>query len=60
MLQVLLLTEKENTAVLGIVRQIAYKSGLTGIVSNDEIDQLSRQTSIDDVAHGIKETFPSE
>jgi uncharacterized membrane protein len=60
MLQILLLTEKENTAILGIAREIAQRAGLKSAVNNEEIDQLTQTTSIDDVAHGIKETFPSE
>jgi uncharacterized membrane protein len=59
MLQILLLTEKENTAVLGIIRQIAQRSGLKGSLT-EEVEQLSRPTSIDDMANEIKEVFPSD
>jgi uncharacterized membrane protein len=60
MLQVLLLTEKEITAVLGMDRQIAGKVGLHLVADDKEIEQLSKHTSIDDVAQTIKDTLPSE
>ena len=60
MLQVLLLTEKEITAVLGMDRQIARKVGLHLVADDKEIEQLSKHTSIDDVAQTIKDTLPSE
>ena len=59
MLQVLLLTEKEITAVLGMDRQIAGKVGLKQVVNDQEIEQLSQHTSIDDVAKTIKDQLPS-
>jgi uncharacterized membrane protein len=58
MLQVLLLTEKEITAVLGVDRQIAGKVGLKQIETNKEIEQLSQNTSIDEVAQTIKDQLP--
>jgi uncharacterized membrane protein len=60
MLQILLLTEREITAVLGVDRQIAERVGLHRVAANDEITQLSQQTSIDDVAQGIKDSLPAE
>jgi uncharacterized membrane protein len=60
MLQVLLLTEKEITAVLGVDRQIAGKVGLKQVATDKEIEQLSQHTSIDDVAQTIKDQLPSE
>jgi len=60
MLQILLLTEREITAVLGVDRQVAQSMGLHKIASDQEISQLSEQTSIDEVAQIIKDTFPSE
>jgi len=60
MLQILLLTEREITAVLGVDRQVAQTMGLHKIASDQEISQLSEQTSIDEVAQIIKDTFPSE
>jgi uncharacterized membrane protein len=57
MLQILLLTEKEITAVLGMNRQIAKKLGLDQVVNDSQIKELSQQTSIDDVAQTIRETM---
>jgi uncharacterized membrane protein len=60
MMQVLLLAEKEITAVLQIERQIADRVGLKEVAKNAEITELSQQTSIDDVAQIVKESMPSE
>ena len=60
MLQVLLLTEKEITAVLGVDRQIARQVGLDKVANNAEIRELSQHTSIEDVAQTIKETIIEE
>jgi uncharacterized membrane protein len=60
MLQILLLTEKEITAVLGMERQVAGRVGLKKIANDREIEQLSQHTSIDDVAQTIKESLPTE
>jgi uncharacterized membrane protein len=60
MLQVLLLSEREITAVLGMERQIAERMGLHKIVEDPEISQLSQQTSIDEVAQIIQDTLPAE
>ena len=60
MLQVLLLTEKEITAVLGMDRKIAGQVGLHRVANDKELEQLSRHTSIDDVAQTIKDKLPSE
>jgi uncharacterized membrane protein len=59
-LQVLLLAEKEITAVLQIERQLAARVGLSGVAEDVEITQLSQKTSIDDVAQSLKDTMPSE
>jgi uncharacterized membrane protein len=58
MLQILLLTEKEITALLGMQRQMAKQAGLNSIADRPEIKELSRHTSIDDVAQTIKEALP--
>lgn len=58
MLQILLLTEKEITAVLGVDRQIAKQVGLEKVANNAEIRELSQHTSIDDMAQTIKEALP--
>jgi uncharacterized membrane protein len=60
MLQVLLLSEKEITAVLGMDRQIAGKVGLPLVADDKEIEQLSQHTSIDDVAQTIKDKLPAD
>ncbi|HEX4319911.1 MAG TPA: DUF1003 domain-containing protein [Acidobacteriaceae bacterium] len=60
MLQILLLTEREITAVLGMQREMAQSMGLHKIASDSEVAKLSQQTSIDEVAHIIKETLPGE
>jgi uncharacterized membrane protein len=60
MLQILLLTEKEITALLGMDRQIAGKVGLQQVANDSTIEQLSQDTSIDDVAQTIKDTLPSD
>lgn len=60
MLQILLLTEKEITAVLGIDRQIAGRIGLNQVADDTNIEQLSQDTSIDEVAQTIRDTLPSE
>jgi len=58
MLQVLLLSEREITAVLGMERQIAERMGLRRIAEDEEITQLSQQTSIDEVAQILQDTLP--
>jgi uncharacterized membrane protein len=60
MLQILLLTEKELTALLGMDRQIANQMGLTRAANSPEVRDLSQQTSIDEVAQTIKENLPPE
>lgn len=59
MLQILLLTEKEITAVLGMDRKIAGQVGLQRVANDKELEQLSQHTSIDDVAQTIKDKLPS-
>lgn len=59
-LQVLLLAEKEITAVLQIQRQMAARAGLAEVAEDTEIHELSQKTSIDDVAQTLKESMPSE
>ena len=60
MLQILLLTEKEVTAVLGVERHIARHLGLDRIANTAEVRDLSRHTSIEDVAQTIKDTLGTE
>jgi uncharacterized membrane protein len=58
MLQILLLTEKELTALLGMDRQIASEMGLSRAANSPEVRDLSQETSIDDLAQTIKENLP--
>jgi uncharacterized membrane protein len=60
MLQILLLTEKELTAVLELDRQIARHIGLKRAADEPEVKELSRQTPIDDVAQTIREKLAGE
>jgi uncharacterized membrane protein len=60
MLQLLLLTEKEITAVLSLERQIAKRLGLDEAANRSELRELSRETSIDEMAQTIKETLPTK
>jgi uncharacterized membrane protein len=57
MLQILLLTEKEITAVIGINRHIALKLGLGEVGTSQDIEQLAKETSIDEVARSIQESL---
>ena len=59
-LQVLILAEKEVTAVLQIERQIAARIGLSEVAKDAEIVQLSQKTSIDDVAQSVKDSMTPE
>jgi uncharacterized membrane protein len=60
MLQMLLLAERELTAVLGIERKIAAHMGLHRAAADEEVTELSKQTSIDEVVNVINESLPSE
>jgi uncharacterized membrane protein len=60
MLQVLLLSEKEITAVLGVNRQIAERIGLHQVAKDKGLEQLSQDTSIEGMAQTIKESLPTE
>jgi uncharacterized membrane protein len=59
-LQILMLTEKELTAVLCIERQLADKMGLKEVARDSNIEQLSQQTSIDEVAQTLHEHLSDE
>ncbi len=60
MLQILLLTEKEVTAVISMNQQIASEVGLTEIKNSEEIEQLGQKTSIDDVAQDIQRSLSED
>jgi uncharacterized membrane protein len=57
-LQVLILAEKEVTAVLNLQQEMAKKMGVKEIAP--EIAQLSQETSIDEVAQNIKESIQTD
>jgi uncharacterized membrane protein len=57
MLQILLLTEKEITAVVRMNRQMAEKMGISSITHDKEISELGQSTSIDEVAQTIQENL---
>jgi uncharacterized membrane protein len=58
MLQLLLLTEKEITAVLDLNRDIARRLGLEYAADRPRMEELSRDTSIEDVTQTIRENLP--
>jgi uncharacterized membrane protein len=57
MLQIMLLTEREITAVLEMSRQLAKQAGLGKVADRPEIRELSEQTSIEDLAKTIQENL---
>ena len=59
-LQILLLTEKEVTAVIGMNQQIAKKVGLSDMKDSENIEQLSRNTSVDEVAQDIQKSLAED
>ena len=60
MLQVLMLAEKETTALLQINREMAQLMGLKRIVRDKEMEALSEETSIEHVTETIRENLSSE
>ena len=60
MLQLLLLMEKEITAVLGMDRHIATRMGLSSEANDTEVQQLAAQTSIEDVTQAIERELPTQ
>jgi hypothetical protein len=50
----------EVTAVLNLQRQIAVKVGLPAVISDAEVTQLSKDTSIDEVAQTIRESLAND
>ena len=59
-LQILLLTEKEVTAVISMNQQIASKVGLSDMENSEQIEQLSHNTSIDEVAQDIQRSLSED
>ena len=60
MLQILLLTEKEVTALIGVNPKIAIEAGVRDIENSKEIEQLGRETPIDEVALDIQRKLSEE
>ena len=60
MLQILLLTEKEVTALISMNQQIASKVGLSKMENSKEIEALGQHTSIDEVAQDIQRSLSEE
>lgn len=60
MLQILLLTEKEITAVIQINRRVADKLGVESRAEDQAIEELSQRTSIDEVAQTIQDNLTPE
>jgi uncharacterized membrane protein len=60
MLQLLLLTEKEITAMLELNREIAKRLGLHQAANVPRMEELSQDTSIEDVAQTIRESLPHQ
>jgi uncharacterized membrane protein len=60
MLQILLLTEKELTAMLGLNREIASEVGLEREANTKEMREMSKPTEIDAVAQTVKELVNKE
>jgi uncharacterized membrane protein len=59
-LQVLLLTEKEVTALLQVTRKIAAHHGMDNVIRDRDLAALAREPPIDEVAENIKESLPQE
>lgn len=59
-LQILLLTEREVSAVVKMNQQIAERIGLGSISTDEEIKEMAKPTSIDNVAQIIQENLTGE
>jgi uncharacterized membrane protein len=57
MLQVLLLTEKEITALLKINREIAKETGFDSVANSATVRELSKDTSVEDIAQTINDSL---
>ncbi len=57
MLQILLLTERELSAVVKMNQQIAERVDLGGLSKDQELEEMARPTSIDEVAQTIQENL---
>lgn len=60
MLQILLLTEREVSAIVRMNQQMAERIGIGAISKDEEIKQMAEPTSIDNVAQIIQENLIGE
>jgi uncharacterized membrane protein len=60
MLQILLLAEKELSAVVRMNQQMAEHIGLRSVSKDQEIQELGQPTSIDEVARTIRDTLSGD
>ena len=60
MLQILLLAEKELSAVVRMNQQMAEHMGLRNVSKDQEIQKLGQPTSIEEVARTIRDTLSGE
>jgi uncharacterized membrane protein len=54
-LQILILAEREITAVLGIERQLASRLGLHTVAADEQLQQFSQETQIDELTQRLQE-----
>jgi uncharacterized membrane protein len=59
-LQMLILTEREITAVLNVERQIAARVGLTTVAADANLERLSQDTPIDELTQKLQEHLPEQ
>ncbi len=59
-LQMLILTEREITAVLGVERQLAARMGLHTVAADANLEQLSQETPIDELSQKLQEHLPEQ
>ena len=55
MLQILILAEREITAVLGVQRQLASRLGLHNVAADEQLEQFSQDTPIDELTQKLQE-----
>jgi len=60
MLQILLITEKETSAIVRMNQRIAARIGLQEISQDQEIKEMGAPTSVDQVAQTIQEKLSNE
>ena len=60
MLQILLLTEREVSAIVKMNQQIAERIGLGAISTDEEIKEMAKPTPIDNLAQTIQKNLTGE